>query len=218
MSDQFDAALKKLTPEDQQALKERYYQEFLHPLSLENRVRFLQDQMPHVWSRIVLLEFLQRLQQERGGHFEESVAFIHASTAQGGVAFNVKTVGQIDYFGHVIYIETYQHEDVEPGVVVLPLDTILWVGVTDEPLNKGEMGFGNARDLDRNKPMDTRRLAGLPVDGEGSPESEKGGDAKAPDAAVEEATEEAERTAEEGAAQPADDTSSTEEAPPKPSE
>ncbi len=178
MNDPVSEMFEELKPEDRQALKDRFFNEFMHPLSIDNRVRFLQDQMPQIWSRIVMLEYLQRLQQERGGSFSKSVAFVHTSSQQGGSVFCVKRIGQVDYFGLTFPLENFEHEDLAPGVIILPLDAILWVGVTDQPFDKGEMGFGSKLGGTSGKANDARKLAGLiePEEPATPQEAEKNGE------------------------------------------
>jgi hypothetical protein len=113
--------------------KERYLEEFKRQLAIE---RF-QEERPQLWlqSQRVgkLVEIQNQLEQET---FPEGSCFLHANLV-GSQSFCVKKITGIDLDTCQVTLEIYGDDDVEGGIVVLPLETIEWFGFPAKAVSMG---------------------------------------------------------------------------------
>ena len=130
--------------------------EALREKQFRDRMEFIQDTHPVLWSRIAVLLLLQQLQNERGGYFAEKLIFLHTV----GYVFNVRRIGTIDIFKLIVSLEAYSHDAIEQGIAWVPIDQVVWAGSTDWKFGSKEMGFG-IKETPLEPPADTRKLSGL---------------------------------------------------------
>ena len=71
---------------------------------------------------------------------------------------------------------------------MMPIDGVLWVGVTDQPFDKGEMGFGSKLDGPRGLAKDARKLAGLEAEADGEGEDTGAADGADPKSGTKDST------------------------------
>jgi hypothetical protein len=124
--------------------------------ALRERLHWLQETQPEMWSRISILSLMQQLQRERGGHFEKGLVFVHTAM----FPFNIRRIGVIDPFRLIVTFEVWDHEAIRQGITWVPIDQVVWAGSTDWELDGMTMGF-ETKDLPPGVPVDTRRLSGL---------------------------------------------------------
>ena len=136
--------------------RERIRAEALREKALADRLRWLQDARPDLWARISILNVLQRLQKERGGHFGKGLVFVHTVM----FPFNIRRIGVVDPFRLMVTFEVWAHEAIKQGITWVPLDQIVWAGSTDWELDSETMGFG-AKGPVASASEDARKLAGL---------------------------------------------------------
>ena len=135
---------------------DRIKAEALREKAVADRIRWLQETRPDLWARISILSILQKLQRERGGHFEKGLVFIHSTM----FPFNVRRIGMVDPFMLIATFEVWPHEAIKQGITWVPIDQIVWAGSTDWELDSETMGFG-AKPPPPHVPEDTRKLSGL---------------------------------------------------------
>ncbi|HEY3323111.1 MAG TPA: hypothetical protein VGP72_21845 [Planctomycetota bacterium] len=142
-------------------LREQAIGEYQLYQELQQRRAILKERFPSIYSRVALLEKLAMLQQSRGGEFPPKVVFIHMAD----YILNVRRLGVIDIEALLVAVEVYEHNDIVPGIVWVPLDHIWWAGTTDAPINTEQMGLRNKQDPDPALPLDYQamrlRLAGM---------------------------------------------------------
>ncbi|MCX7806563.1 MAG: ASF1 family histone chaperone [Planctomycetota bacterium] len=136
--------------------KERAEAEALREKALTDRLRWIREARPDLWARISILNVLQRLQKERGGHFGKGLVFVHTAM----FPFNIRRIGVVDPFRLMVTFEVWPHEAIKQGITWVPLDQIVWAGSTDWELDSETMGFG-AKGPAATAPEDARKLAGL---------------------------------------------------------
>ncbi len=113
--------------------REKLLAEFKRELALE---RF-QEERPQLWlqSQRVgkLIEIQNQLEQET---FPEGSCFLHGNLV-GSQSFCVKRITGIDLDTCQVTLEIYGDEDLEGGIVVLPLETIEWFGFPAKAVSMG---------------------------------------------------------------------------------
>jgi hypothetical protein len=107
-----------------QRTRQRIVEELHREMALE---RF-QSEKPQMWlqsQRVAkLVDIQERLPEES---FPEGTCFLHGNTV-GMHTFAVKRISGIDLDTCQVTIEIYGDEELEKGVVVLPLESIEWFG------------------------------------------------------------------------------------------
>src|SRR3954469_25818985 len=99
--------------------KEKHLEEFKRQLALE---RF-QEERPQLWlqsQRVGKLVDIQRQLEKE--NFPEGSCFLHGNLV-GSQSFCVKKITGIDLDTCQVTLEIYGDEDLEGGIVVLPLET-----------------------------------------------------------------------------------------------
>lgn len=129
---------------------------------VQRRRELLRDRYPHLFARVCILGKLMALQEARGGEFEPKYVFVHMPD----YILNIRRVGKIDLLAAVVPFEVYEHNDIVPGIIYVPLDHIWWVGTTDEPCGVEQLGLrakeGRALPPDAAYQQARLNLAGLP--------------------------------------------------------
>ncbi len=119
-------------PKDE-SVKEQHLAEFKQQMALE---RF-QEERPQLWlqSQRVgkLIEIQNQLDSET---FPEGSCFLHANLV-GSQSFCVKRITGIDLDTCQVTLEIYGDEDLEGGIVVLPLETVEWFGFPAKAVSMG---------------------------------------------------------------------------------
>ncbi|MCW8133416.1 MAG: hypothetical protein KIS92_23940 [Planctomycetota bacterium] len=130
--------------------------------ALVNKIAEFRHRHPALMARLSLLTILLELQDVLGGEFPEHIAFIHMADW----VINVRRVGHVDIDNMIVGIEVYEMGDIRPGILWVPLDHILWVGTTNEPIGAEKIGL-EARSVSSYSPQRgryeraRRGLAGL---------------------------------------------------------
>ncbi len=110
------------------ARNQRTRQKVLAELQRELALERFQSEKPQMWlqsQRLAkLVEIQERLEEEA---FPEGSCFLHANTV-GMHTFAVKRITGIDLDTCQVTLEIFGDEELEQGVVVLPLETIEWFG------------------------------------------------------------------------------------------
>ncbi len=109
-------------------LREAIINDFLEEAAFEE---FKQAQ-PNLWMQVKRLNKVLELQDESDDQcFQSGTCFIHTNTPdfQG---FCVKRVIEIDLESCMVVIEIYGEDELRPGVVMLPLESIAWFGFPTE--------------------------------------------------------------------------------------
>lgn len=148
--------------------------------ALMNKITEFRHRHPALMARLSLLTILLELQDVLGGEFPEHIAFVHMADW----VINVRRVGHIDIDNMIVGVEVYEMGDIRPGIMWVPLDHILWVGTTNEPIGAEKIGL-EARSVSSYSPQRgryeraRRGLAGLlkPEQSQ-SPDGEAGSPAK----------------------------------------
>lgn len=105
-------------------IKQKHYAEFQRQLALD---RF-RDEKPHLWLQHLRAMKLTEVQEELADEcFPPGSCFLHANTVSTQ-QFCVKRVTGIDLDTCQITIEIYGDEELEQGIVVLPLESVEWFG------------------------------------------------------------------------------------------
>lgn len=106
------------------AHRARHFAEFREQLAFER----LQERNPQQWVAFQRAHKLVDIQGElEGGEFPDGACFLHATTV-GNQHFRVKKITGIDLETYQITLEIYGDEDLEEGIVVLPLEQLEWWG------------------------------------------------------------------------------------------
>lgn len=103
----------------------------------QRRREQLRERYPSLSSRLAILEKLAKLQEARGGEFEQKFVFVHMPD----YIFNIRRMGEVDIEALTVAFEVYEHNDIVPGIVWVPLDHIWWVGTTDEACGAEQVGL-----------------------------------------------------------------------------
>ncbi len=112
------------SPRRKAAARDRYLAEFRRELALE---RF-QSERPQLWLQSQRVSKLVEIQEQLDDDaFPEGSCFLHASVV-GAQTFAVKRVTGIDLDTCQVTLEIHGDEDLESGIVVLPLEAIEWFG------------------------------------------------------------------------------------------
>ena len=103
-------------------LKERHLAEFREQLAFER----LQERNPAQWVAFQRVHKLVDIQEQLdGGVFPDGACFVHASVV-GCQHFRMRKVTGIDLDTFQVTFEVYGDDDVEEGIVVLPLEQVEW--------------------------------------------------------------------------------------------
>ncbi|MCY3022183.1 MAG: hypothetical protein NTW87_24490 [Planctomycetota bacterium] len=108
----------------------------------QRRRELLRERFPPAAARVAILEKLVTLQQVRGGEFAPRFVFMHMPD----YILNVRRIGEVDIFNMTVAVEVYEHNDIVPGIVWIPLDHIWWIGTTDEPCGVEQLGLRSKDD------------------------------------------------------------------------
>lgn len=109
-------------------VREAIISEFLEEAALED----FKQARPDLWMQVKRLNKVLELQDEtEDQRFESGTCFIHTNTPdyQG---FCVKRLIEIDLESCMVVFEIYGEDELRPGVVMLPLETIAWFGFPTE--------------------------------------------------------------------------------------
>ncbi len=110
-------------PRDE-TLKEKHLAEFREQLAFER----LQERQPAQWVAFQRVHKVVDVQEGLdGGAFPDGACFLHASTV-GSQHFRVRRVTGIDLDTFQVSLEIYSDDELEEGIVVLPLEQIEWFG------------------------------------------------------------------------------------------
>ncbi len=137
--------------------REKLLAEFKRDLALE---RF-QEERPQLWlqSQRVgkLIEIQNQLDNET---FPEGSCFLHGNLV-GSQSFCVKRITGIDLDTCQVTLEIYGDEDLEGGIVVLPLETIEWFGFPAKAVSMGVhfQGFTSLQKPDSKPAADGKAAA-----------------------------------------------------------
>ncbi|MBI1852324.1 MAG: hypothetical protein HYR85_18440 [Planctomycetes bacterium] len=104
---------------------------------LAKKVDEFRHKHPSLMARVSLLSIFVELQQTFGGEFPEHIAFVHLPDN----ILNIRRVGRIDIDNMIVGLEVYEMGDIREGILWLPLDYILWVGTTNEPIGAEKIGL-----------------------------------------------------------------------------
>lgn len=104
-------------------LKEKHLAEFREQLAYER----LQERNPAQWVAFQRVHKLVDIQEQLEGGFPDGACFLHATTV-GNQHFRVRKITGIDLDTFQVTLEIYGDEELEEGIVVLPLEQIEWFG------------------------------------------------------------------------------------------
>lgn len=105
-------------------LKEKHLAEFREQLAFER----LQERHPEQWTAFQRVQRVAGIQEQmEGGVFPDGACFLHATTV-GSQHFRLRKVTGIDLDTFQVSLEIYADDELEEGVVVLPLERIEWFG------------------------------------------------------------------------------------------
>ncbi len=105
-------------------LKEKHLTEFREQLAYER----LQERNPGQWIAFQRVHKVVDIQEDLdGGTFPDGACFLHATTV-GSQHFRVRKVSGIDLDTFQVSLEIYADDELEEGIVVLPLEQIEWFG------------------------------------------------------------------------------------------
>jgi hypothetical protein len=117
----------------EEGAKQKYLEEFKRQLALE---RF-QEERPQLWLQSQRVGKLVDIQTQLDNEtFPEGSCFLHANLV-GSQSFCVKKITGIDLDTCQVTLEIYGDDDVEGGIVVLPLETIEWFGFPAKAVSMG---------------------------------------------------------------------------------
>lgn len=118
-------AKKKNGPAQKRAkLREQIIEQYKQEVAID---RF-REEKPQLWMQSQRVGKLVDIQgQLDGGQFPEGSCFLHANTVTSH-SFCVKRITGIDLDTCQVTMEIYGDEELEGGIVVLPLETIEWFG------------------------------------------------------------------------------------------
>lgn len=109
-------------------VREAIINDFLEEAAFEE----FKQARPDLWMQVKRLNKVLDLQDDSEDQcFQSGTCFIHTNTPdyQG---FCVKRVIEIDLESCMVVIEIYGEDELRPGVVMLPLETIAWFGFPTE--------------------------------------------------------------------------------------
>jgi hypothetical protein len=126
-------------------LKEQHLAEFRESLAFER----LQERNPTQWVNFQRIHKLVDIQEQlEGGLFPDGACFLHANTV-GQQHFRVKRITGIDLDTFQVSVEIYGDDELEAGIVVLPLEVVEWFGFPARAVPtvhfEGFIGMGQAR-------------------------------------------------------------------------
>jgi hypothetical protein len=120
-------------PKHDEKLKEQHLAEFREQLAFER----LQERNPQQWVAFQRVHKLVDIQEQmEGGCFPPGGCFLHASVA-GSETFCVRRVTGIDLDAYQATFEIYGDEELDEGIVVLPLETVEWFGFPSQAVPPG---------------------------------------------------------------------------------
>jgi hypothetical protein len=106
------------------SLKERHFAEFSEQVAFER----LQERHPQQWIAFQRVHKIVDIQEDmEGGAFPDGSCFLHATTV-GSQHFRVRKISGIDLDTFQVTLEIYADDDLEEGIVVLPLEQLEWFG------------------------------------------------------------------------------------------
>jgi hypothetical protein len=148
MSKRKTASHRQKTPRGK-AAREKYLDEFRQQLALE---RF-QEERPQLWLQSQRVAKLLEIQgQLQGETFTEGSCFMYAGVV-GVQSFCIKQVTGIDLDTCQATFEVYGEENLEAGIVVLPLETIEWFSFPAKAAPLGGVHFQGFTHLTPRSPM-----------------------------------------------------------------
>ncbi|MEK7413825.1 MAG: hypothetical protein AAB263_10975 [Planctomycetota bacterium] len=116
--------MPKSRKEKLEDLKEKHLREFREELAFEH----LRERNPAQWVSFQRVHKLVDIQEElEDGAFPDGACFLHATTV-GNQHFRVRKITGIDLDTFQVTVEIYSDEELEAGIVVLPLEQIEWFG------------------------------------------------------------------------------------------
>jgi hypothetical protein len=152
---------KEAVLKNPEALRGHFYNEFQEMQSVQQRLAYLRERQVHLFSRLSMMGNLLTIQQSLGGEFPPRVAFVHMAD----YVLNIRRIGRLDVDTCTVALEVYEHHDIAPGILWLPLDQIWWVGTTDLPYGDQHVSLANKEGGPTPPPTDyatiRRKIAGL---------------------------------------------------------
>lgn len=143
-------------------LKKRHLEEFKEQNEQQQRRAALRERQPTLYARVSILETAVELQEARGGEFPPKVAFVHMPD----YILNIRRIGKVSIESLTVALEVYEHNDIVPGVLFVPLDHIWWIGTADMAVVSEQVSLRNREDPKMSHPEEYRdlrsKLAGLP--------------------------------------------------------
>ena len=109
-------------------VREAIIGEFLEEAAFED----FKQARPDLWMQVKRLNRVLELQDDTEEQcFQSGICFIHTNTPdyQG---FCVKRIIEIDLESCMVVVEIHGEEELRPGVVMLPLETVSWFGFPAE--------------------------------------------------------------------------------------
>jgi hypothetical protein len=108
----------------EEALKEQHLAEFREQLAFER----LQERNPNQWIAFQRVHKIVDIQEDlEGGAFPDGACFLHATTI-GSQHFRLRKITGIDLDTFQVSLEIYSDDELEEGIVVLPLEQVEWFG------------------------------------------------------------------------------------------
>lgn len=115
----------------------RTRQKILSELHREMALERFQSEKPQMWLQSQRVAKLVEIQESLDAEaFPEGSCFLHASTV-GMHTFAVKRITGIDLDTCQVTVEIFGDEELEQGVVVLPLESIEWFGFPSKAVPLG---------------------------------------------------------------------------------
>ena len=106
------------------ALREKHLAEFREEAAFER----LQERNPAQWIAFQRAHKIVDIQEDlEGGVFPDGACFLHATTV-GSQHFRVRKISGIDLDSFQVTLEIYADDELEEGIVVLPLEQLEWFG------------------------------------------------------------------------------------------
>lgn len=143
-------------------LKRRHFEAFEEQNELRQRRSTLRERQPALFARAAILETLAELQVTRGGEFPPKVVFIHMPD----YILNIRRVGKVNLETLTVALEVYEHNDIVPGILFVPLDHVWWAGTTDIAVGSEQVSLRTRQDTKSSLPEEYQelrlKLAGLP--------------------------------------------------------
>ena len=115
---------RKKAESKEEELKAKHYAEFREEVAFER----LQERNPAQWIAFQRAHKIVDIQEElEGGVFPDGACFLHATTV-GSQHFRVRKISGIDLDAFQVTLEIYSDDELEDGIVVLPLEQLEWFG------------------------------------------------------------------------------------------